>query len=80
MVLSTALPQTCSPERMAYGPAAFVIRALATAAQDVASSVWPLPSANVTLETQCQRLHVFLYVRLNHDQPSCPDGCCWFSC
>ena len=70
MVLVKALPQTCSSERMAYEPAAFMVRALANAAQDVASAVWPLPSADVTIMTQCRRLHVFLYVRSKPALPS----------
>ena len=64
MVLHTALSQTCTPERLAYGPAAVTMRTLTDAAQIVADAVLALPAAEASLRTQCRRLHVFLYVRL----------------
>jgi hypothetical protein len=63
MVLDKAFPQACTPERLAYGPAAVTMRTLADAAQDVADAVLTLPAAEASLRTQCRRLHIFLYVR-----------------
>ena len=63
MVLHTALPQVCAPERLAYGPEAVIIRALADAAQDATNAALPLHTAEASLQTQCRRLHVLLYVR-----------------